>query len=112
MSTQHAQYVLLFLLLAVNFTQFQIFGSYPYIHYQDRSLFPMSTLSVSYRSENRRDDLHKRGEDLNGQHSGANGSPVVGRHLSHQGGEEVGALLVPLKHLGHKGAGVGPSIMT
>ena len=71
----------------------------------------MSTLSISYRSENRRDDLHKRGEDLNSQHSGADGSPVVRRHLSHQGGEEVGALLVPLKHLGHKGAGVGLSIM-
>ena len=77
-----------------------------------RSLFPTSTLSISYRSENRRDDLHKRGEDLNGQHSGADGSSVVRRHLSHQGGEEVGALLVVLKHLGHKGAGVGPSIMT
>ena len=71
----------------------------------------MSTLSISYRSENGRDDLHKRGEDLDGQHSGTDGSSVVRRHLSLQRGEEVGALLVALKHLRYKGAGVRLSIM-
>ena len=71
----------------------------------------MSTLSVSYRSENGRDDLHKQGEDLDGQHSGTDGSSVVRRHLGLQRREEVGALLVALKHLGHKGAGVRLSIM-